>query len=220
MIKLRDICKSYGTGDTKLQVLRKVSLDIGAGEFVSIMGASGSGKSTLLNIIGLLDSFDTGEYLLDGKSMSGISETRAARVRNSSLGFVFQAFNLIPFKTVLENIALPLYYRGIHRRKRNQMAMKALETLGIAEKANKLPDEISGGQRQRVAIARALVGEPQVILADEPTGALDSTTSLEVINIFKEVNSTGKTILMVTHSRELAEKSARIIMIKDGVLGN
>lgn len=218
MIKLRKICKSYGAGAAKLQVLKEVCLDIRSGEFVSIMGASGSGKSTLLNMIGLLDGFDSGEYLLGNESMVGIGETRAAKVRNHTLGFVFQAFNLIPFKTSLENVTLPLYYRGIHRRKRNAMARKVMETLGIGEKADKFPDELSGGQRQRVAIARALVGEPKVILADEPTGSLDSATSLDVINILKEVNSRGITILLVTHARELAEKSTRIVTIKDGVV--
>ena len=218
MIRINKVCKSYGHDASRLRVLKEVSLDIAAGEFVSIMGASGSGKSTLLNIIGLLDNFDSGEYLLDGASMSRLSEYRAARIRNRTLGFVFQAFNLIPFKTALENVALPLYYRGVRRHKRHDLALKAMEGLGIKDKANNLPDELSGGQRQRVAIARALVGEPKVILADEPTGALDSVTSKEVINILKTMNARGITIVMVTHARELAELCGRIILIKDGVV--
>lgn len=218
MIKLTKVCKSYGTGANSLRVLKEVSLHIAPGEFVSVMGASGSGKSTLLNIIGILDGFDSGEYILDGEKMGGIGETSAAGIRNRTLGFVFQAFNLIPFKTVLENVVLPLYYRGVSRRRRHALGMKALEDFGIAEKAHRLPDELSGGQRQRVAIARALVGEPKVILADEPTGALDSVTSNEVINILRSMNAKGITIVMVTHSRECAEMSKRIITIKDGVI--
>ncbi len=218
MISIRNVDKSYGAGAAKLRVLKGVSLEIAAGEFVSIMGASGSGKSTLLNIIGLLDNFDSGEYMLDGAPMARLSETRAAGVRNKTLGFVFQAFNLIPFKTVRENVALPLYYRGVRRRRRHALALTALEALGIPEKAARLPDELSGGQRQRVAIARAIVGEPKVILADEPTGALDSVTSKEVISIFKGLNAKGITIVMVTHARDLAEMGGRIITIKDGVI--
>lgn len=218
MIKLKDINKTY-TGGTSLHVLKGIDLEIRKGEFVSIMGASGSGKSTLLNILGLLDNYDTGTYHLDGVLMKDLSEVQAAEYRNRKIGFVFQSFNLINYKNALENVALPLYYQGVGKRQRNALALEFLDKMGMKDWATHLPSEMSGGQKQRVAIARALVTRPQVVLADEPTGALDSTTSIEVMNILQNVNKNdGMTILMVTHANEMAQFTDRIVHIKDGVV--
>lgn len=220
MIRLEDINKTY-TGGTSLHVLKGLNLEIGKGEFVSIMGASGSGKSTLLNILGLLDTYDTGAYYLNNVLMKDLSEAQAAEYRNRMIGFVFQSFNLIPFKTAVENVALPLYYQGVSRRQRNLLAMEYLDKMGMKDWATHLPSEMSGGQKQRVAIARSLVTRPKIVLADEPTGALDSVTSVEVMNILKQVNrDDGMTVVMVTHAPEMAEYTDKIIRIKDGVIGS
>lgn len=218
MIKLTDINKTY-PGAVPLHVLKGVNLEIAKGELVSIMGASGSGKSTLLNILGILDNYDTGEYYLDDILIKDLSENQAADMRNRKIGFVFQSFNLISYKNALENVALPLFYQGISRSKRNKLAMEQLELMGLADRAHHLPGELSGGQKQRVAIARALITNPSIILADEPTGALDSTTSREVMKIFRELNSqTGKTIIIVTHDPGVGEQTNRIIRISDGII--
>lgn len=218
MILLKGINKTY-TGGTSLHVLKGIDLEIKKGEFVSIMGASGSGKSTLLNILGLLDNYDTGTYHLDGVLMKDLSEVQAAEYRNRKIGFVFQSFNLINYKNALENVALPLYYQGVGKRQRNAIALEYLDKMGMKDWATHLPSEMSGGQKQRVAIARALVTRPQVVLADEPTGALDSTTSIEVMNILQNVNKNdGMTILMVTHANEMAQFTDRIVHITDGVV--
>ncbi|MDD5713870.1 MAG: ABC transporter ATP-binding protein [Bacteroidales bacterium] len=219
MIRLEDINKTYYNG-AALHVLKGLNLDIEDGEFVAIMGASGSGKSTLLNIVGILDDYDTGSYYLNGKLIRELSEKDAAVYRNKLIGFVFQSFNLISFKTALENVALPLYYMGVRRGKRNRIAMEYLEKMGLGEWADHLPSALSGGQKQRVAIARALVTNPQVILADEPTGALDSQTSIEVMELLQQVNREGMTIVMVTHDPEMASMSQKIIKIRDGIIGS
>lgn len=219
MIKLRDLNKTY-PGAVPLHVLKDINLDIARGELVSIMGASGSGKSTLLNILGILDNYDSGEYYLDGVLIRDIGENRAAELRNRMIGFVFQSFNLIGYKNALENVALPLYYQGIGRRKRNALAMEQLERMGLADRAHHLPGELSGGQKQRVAIARALVTKPSIILADEPTGALDSHTSREVMEVFRTLNAEGMTIIIVTHDPSVGEATNRIIRIVDGQILN
>lgn len=218
IIRVESLHKSYITGSNSLHVLKGIDMDIQQGEMVSIMGSSGSGKSTLLNILGILDSYDAGGYYLDGIHIQKMNETRAAQYRNKYIGFVFQSFNLISFKNAMENVALPLYYQGIRRKKRNQIALEYLDRLGLKDWAEHLPSELSGGQKQRVAIARALISKPKVILADEPTGALDSQTSMEVMEILKDVNNTGISIIIVTHENDIAERTQRIIRLKDGVI--
>lgn len=219
MISLRDIHKTYH-GAQPLHVLKGVSLDIADGEFVSIMGASGSGKSTLLNILGILDNYDSGEYHLAGTLIRDLSETRAAEYRNRMIGFIFQSFNLIGFKTAVENVELPLFYQGVGRKTRHRLAMEYLDRLGLADWADHYPNEMSGGQKQRVAIARSLITQPKMILADEPTGALDSKTSAEVMALLKQLNADeGKTIVVVTHESGVANETNKIVHIKDGVIG-
>ena len=215
MIHLEGINKTYFNG-APLHVLKGINLDIEKGEMVSIMGASGSGKSTLLNILGILDTYDTGTYTLNGQLIRNLSETRAAELRNRMIGFIFQSFNLISFKNAMENVALPLYYQGVSRKKRNAMALEYLDMVGLKDWAEHMPNEMSGGQKQRVAIARALIAKPQVILADEPTGALDSKSTDELLGVFERINQSGQTILMVTHSIKAASHAKRVLFIKDG----
>ena len=220
LIHLQGINKTYNNGQP-LHVLKGIDLDINEGEFVSIMGASGSGKSTLLNILGILDNYDSGEYHLDGKLIKNLSETQAAHYRNHMIGFIFQSFNLIPFKTAVENVELPLFYQGISRKERHGRAMELLSTLGLEAWAEHHPNELSGGQKQRVAIARALITGPRIILADEPTGALDSKTSLEVMELLGNLNrNSGVTIIVVTHESGVANSTDKIIHIKDGMIGS
>ena len=218
MIRLKSIHKSYQVGTNRLDVLKGIDLDIDAGEFVSIMGSSGSGKSTLMNIMGILDDYDQGDYYLDDTHIKNLSQSKAAYFRNRMIGFVFQSFNLLTFKNALENVALPLYYQKVPRKERHRIAMEYLDMVGLKDWAEHLPTELSGGQQQRVAIARALVAKPKVLLADEPTGALDSTTSLEVMEIFKQVNDQGITVIVVTHENDISRLSKRIIYLKDGII--
>ena len=215
MIQLTNINKTYNNG-APLHVLKGINLNIEQGEFVSIMGASGSGKSTLLNILGILDNYDTGDYYLNNVLIKNLSETKAAEYRNRMIGFIFQSFNLISFKDAVENVALPLFYQGISRKKRNALALEYLDRLGLKDWAHHMPNEMSGGQKQRVAIARALITQPQIILADEPTGNLDSRNGTEVMNLLTELNQEGTTIIMVTHSQHDASYAHRVINLFDG----
>jgi len=218
MIKLKNLHKSYRMGSSSLHVLKGINLNIQDGELVAIMGSSGSGKSTLLNILGMLDTADKGDYILDSFKIENLNETKAAKYRNKFLGFIFQSFNLINYKTALENISLPLYYQGISRKERQQIALDYLDRVGLKDWATHLPSELSGGQKQRVAIARAMASKPKVLLADEPTGALDTKTSCDVMELIQKINEEGKTILVVTHELEIAKMCKRIVKLKDGVI--
>jgi putative ABC transport system ATP-binding protein len=221
VLRLDKVNKYYKVGTHSLHVLRDLDIEVADGEFVAIMGASGSGKSTLLNILGILDDYDSGEYWLGDTLIRALSERKAAHYRNRFIGFVFQSFNLLPFKTALENVALPLYYQGVTRRKRNQIAAQYLERVGLRDWADHTPAEMSGGQKQRVAIARSLIGKPRLILADEPTGALDSETSKQIMDLLSEINASGITVLVVTHDADVASRTHRTIRLKDGkVLGH
>jgi putative ABC transport system ATP-binding protein len=218
MIRIEKLHKSYPMGNDSLHVLKGINLHIKEGEFVSIMGSSGSGKSTLLNIVGLLDEHDEGNYFLNGQLIKNLNEKKAALLRNKFLGFVFQSFNLISYKTALENVALPLYYKGMNRKERLKVALDYLDKVGLKDWANHLPNELSGGQKQRVAIARALVTKPKVVLADEPTGALDSVTSDSVMDLLKDINNEGMTVFVITHEEEVAAETKRIVRLKDGLI--
>ena len=218
MISIKDLHKSYSIGSSSLHVLKGINFEVEEGELVAIMGSSGSGKSTLLNILGMLDIADEGDYILDQVPIKNLNETKAAKYRNQFLGFVFQSFNLINYKSALENVSLPLYYQGIKRKERQEIAMEYLDKVGLKEWSTHLPSELSGGQKQRVAIARALASKPKVLLADEPTGALDSTTSYEVMDLIQKINQEGKTILVVTHEEDIARMCKRIVRLKDGVI--
>ena len=218
MIKIHDLHKSYKMGSNSLHVLKGINFDVEEGELVAIMGSSGSGKSTLLNILGMLDLLDKGSYDLDGVPIKDLDETKAANYRNKFLGFVFQSFNLITYKTAVENVALPLYYQGVGRAERQKTALQYLEKVGLKDRANHLPNELSGGEKQRVAVARALATQPKVVLADEPTGALDSATSASVMELLKDINREGMTVFVITHEEDIAEQTDRIVRLKDGVI--
>ena len=218
MIEIKDLHKSYKTGSTSLHVLKGINFSVAEGELVAIMGSSGSGKSTLLNILGMLDEADEGSYTLDGVPIKNLNEKIAARYRNKFLGFIFQSFNLISYKSAMDNVALPLYYQGMKRKERVERAMDYLEKVGLTAWADHLPNELSGGQKQRVAIARALASDPKVLLADEPTGALDTKTSYEVMDLIQQINEEGRTILVVTHEHDIAQMTKRIVNLKDGVI--
>ena len=220
MIQVKDIVKTYTTGSETLVALDTISLEIMAGEFTAIMGPSGSGKSTLMNIIGLLDRFDSGTYILNGQNVSDLNDNESAKVRNKEIGFVFQSFNLMPRMSILENVALPLVYAGVKPKERKERALAALERVGLSNRVKHKPNEISGGQKQRVAIARAIVNEPSVLMADEPTGNLDSKTTVDIMRIFQELNTEGTTIVMVTHEPEVALYTKRIVTFRDGALVN
>ena len=218
MIRIKNLHKSYEMGSNSLHVLKGIDFNVSEGELVAIMGSSGSGKSTLLNIIGMLDNYDKGSYELDNILIKDLDETKAANYRNKFLGFVFQSFNLINYKSAVENVVLPLYYQGIKRKEREKIALEYLDNVGLKNWASHLPSELSGGQKQRVAIARAMVSKPKVLLADEPTGALDSNTSSEVMSLIQKINNSGKTILVVTHEEDIAKMCKRIVRLKDGVI--
>ena len=218
MINIKDLHKSYKMGSNSLHVLKGINFSVKEGELVAIMGSSGSGKSTLLNIIGMLDNYDKGSYELDNILIKDLNETKAANYRNKFLGFVFQSFNLINYKSAVDNVILPLYYQGIKRKEREKTALDYLDNVGLKNWASHLPSELSGGQKQRVAIARAMVSKPKVLLADEPTGALDSNTSAEVMSLIQKINNSGKTILVVTHEEDIAKMCKRIVRLKDGVI--
>ena len=218
MIRIKNLHKSYEMGSNSLHVLKGIDFNVNEGELVAIMGSSGSGKSTLLNIIGMLDNYDNGSYELDNILIKDLDETKAANYRNKFLGFVFQSFNLINYKSAVENVVLPLYYQGIKRKEREKIALEYLDNVGLKNWASHLPSELSGGQKQRVAIARAMVSKPKVLLADEPTGALDSKTSSEVMSLIQEINNSGKTILVVTHEQDIAKMCKRIVRLKDGII--
>ena len=218
MVSIKKLHKSYKMGDSSLHVLKGIDLNIKEGEMVAIMGSSGSGKSTLLNIIGILDEHDKGDYTLDGVEIKNLDEKKAAQYRNKFLGFVFQSFNLITFKNALENVALPLYYQGLSRNDRQEKALFYLDKVGLKDWAKHLPNELSGGQKQRVAIARALASQPKVLLADEPTGALDSGTSAEIMQFLQQLNDEGRTLLIVTHETDIANMCKRIVKLKDGII--
>ena len=218
MIEIKNLNKSYSIGKNSLHVLKGINFNVDEGELVAIMGSSGSGKSTLLNILGMLDTSDSGQYFLDGLEIKNLNETKAAQYRNKFLGFIFQSFNLINYKTAVENIALPLFYQGLKRKHRQKKALEYLSKVGLENWAEHLPTELSGGQKQRVAIARALITQPKVLLADELTGALDSKTSSEVMSLIQEINNMGKTILVVTHEEDIAMMCKRIVRLKDGVI--
>ncbi len=218
MIRIKNLHKSYEMGSNSLHVLKGIDFNVSEGELVAIMGSSGSGKSTLLNIIGMLDNYETGSYELDNILIKNLDETKAANYRNKFLGFVFQSFNLINYKSAVENVVLPLYYQGIKRKEREKIALDYLDNVGLKNWASHLPSELSGGQKQRVAIARAMVSKPKVLLADEPTGALDSNTSSEVMSLIQKINNSGKTILVVTHEEDIAKMCKRIVRLKDGVI--
>ena len=218
MINIKELHKSYNMGSNSLHVLKGINFSVSEGELVAIMGSSGSGKSTLLNIIGMLDNYDKGSYKLDNILIKDLNETKAANYRNKFLGFVFQSFNLINYKSAVHNVILPLYYQGIKRKEREKTALDYLDSVGLKNWASHLPSELSGGQKQRVAIARAMVSKPKVLLADEPTGALDSNTSAEVMSLIQKINNSGKTILVVTHEEDIAKMCKRIVKLKDGVI--
>jgi putative ABC transport system ATP-binding protein len=218
MIRIEKLHKSYVTGSNSLHVLKGIDLSVDEGELVSVMGSSGSGKSTLLNVIGILDNYDSGNYYLNNTLIKDQSEKKSAWYRNHMIGFVFQSFNLISFKNAMENVALPLYYQGVPRKKRNILAIEYLDKVGLRSRAEHHPSELSGGEKQRVAIARALISNPKVILADEPTGALDTKTSFEVMDIFQEINRDGITVIIVTHEKDISERTKRVIHITDGII--